>query len=88
MNLKPVKTYIIKFKNKENYIQFSLELNNKLYNSITLNSYIFKENYIYILKIPIKRENLIPHFKEYGFIKQISKLEAAYYKEYGKPIKP
>ena len=88
MNLKLSKTYVIKFKNKENFLQFSIDINRKLCKQLTLKSYTFKEKYICIIKIPLKHEILIPLIKEYGFIKPISKSEEAYYIEYGKIIKP
>lgn len=88
MNLLNRKTYVLKFKNKEHYIQFSIELKNNIYKSISYKAYQFKGKYIYILKIPEKHNKIIPHIKEYGFFKPINKLDEAYIKEYGKAIMP
>ena len=77
------KTYLLKFKQHEDYIQFSIELKNKLLSKIIFNLICYKKNFYYICKIPTSLERVIPHIQEYCELQHINAVEEAFIKEYG-----
>lgn len=78
------KTYLLKFENLEDYIQFSIECKKKIFSKVIFSPVRYEESFCYICKITVKSDNLIPIIKEFCNLKQISPLEEAYLKEYGK----